>query len=318
MMRWSILHSVVLGATALALAGCGTTRLTDTQRTATEQLLISNAIDMSVSQVDFTPLAGATVFFDAQFLEGTVDRGYLVSSLRQHLLASGCLLQEERGKAEFVVEARAGAIGTDRHQLLVGVPAMNVPSVVPGQPSQIPEIPFAKKTDQRGAAKIAVFAYNRVSGQPVLQSGTLQALSSAKDLWVLGAGPFSNGSIRKKKQFAGVPIPTFGPDGETEGGKVVLPVTKPAAWPEHARAAPKARVREADRAVLQPATLTSTLADLIESHLGRSKPTAPAAPKPLETKSAFSTPPPAPNSGGHAETEPIQTIGSGWQNDPGS
>jgi hypothetical protein len=305
--------SLALAAgTLLALAGCGTTRLTDTQRTATEQLLISNAIDMSVSQLDLTALAGATVFFDAQYLEGTVDRGYLVSSLRQHMLANGCLLQEERGKAEFVLEARAGAIGTDRHQLLIGVPAMNVPSMVPGQPSQSPEIPFAKKTDQRGAAKIAVFAYNRASGQPVLQSGTLQALSSAKDLWVLGAGPFRNGSIRKKKQFAGVPIPTFGPDGETDGGKVALPVTQAAAWPEHASARdkPAKTPREAaDQAVLQPpANLKSTVEELIRAHLKSSEP---------KRTSVFSTPPLGQNSGGHAETEPNQTIGSGWQ-DPGS
>src|SRR6516225_2644969 len=69
------------------LLGCGTTRMSDTQRTATEQLLISNAIDQAVSQVDFRPLAGKSVYFDPQYLEGTVDRGYLVSSLRQHLLA---------------------------------------------------------------------------------------------------------------------------------------------------------------------------------------------------------------------------------------
>src|SRR5262249_2283246 len=159
------LYALLLGLAA----GCGTTRMTDSTRTATEQLLISNAVDRSVSQFDFTGLAGKKVYFDAQYLDGTVDKGYVVSSLRQHLLASGCLLQEDRKQATYVVEARSGGVGTDHSSLLVGVPQMTVPTLVPGQPSQIPEIPLAKKNDQNGVAKIAVFAYNRLTGERVWQ-----------------------------------------------------------------------------------------------------------------------------------------------------
>src|SRR5260370_26930149 len=96
-----------IGLTALAfVAGCGTTRMTDTQRTATEQLLLSNAVDQAVSQLDLRWLADKSVFFDPQYLDGSVDRGYLVSSLRQQLLASGCALQDDRAKATYIVEAR--------------------------------------------------------------------------------------------------------------------------------------------------------------------------------------------------------------------
>src|SRR5437660_5867557 len=91
-------------ALLLAVAlGCGTTRMTDTQRTATEQLLISNAIDQAVSQLDVRPLTGADVFLDVQPLDSAVDKGYLVSSLRQHLLANGCRLLEDRGRATLIV-----------------------------------------------------------------------------------------------------------------------------------------------------------------------------------------------------------------------
>jgi hypothetical protein len=59
---------------ALGAVGCGTTRVTDTQRTATEQLLVSNAIDQAVSQLDFRILAGKPIYFDAQYLTSSVDR----------------------------------------------------------------------------------------------------------------------------------------------------------------------------------------------------------------------------------------------------
>ncbi len=191
----------------LACLGCGTTRMTDTQRTATEQLLISNAVDRAVEQIDFRPLTAKRVYLDAQYLDGTVDKGYLVSSLRQSLLAHGCLLQEDRTKSTYVVEVRSGAVGTDRHSLLVGVPQMTVPTFIPGQPSQIPEIPVAKKNDAQGVAKIAVFAYNRVSGRRVWQSGIAEAGSEAKDMWVAGMGPFRKGTIVQGTELAGEDLP---------------------------------------------------------------------------------------------------------------
>src|SRR5438128_3212800 len=235
---WRLI-GLILGPGLLLAMGCGTTRMTDTQRTATEQLLISNAVDQTVSQLDFRILAGKSVYLDPQYLDNVADRGYLVSSLRQQLLACGCSLQDERSKATYVVEARSGSTGTDRHSLLLGVPQMTVPTFVPGQPSQIPEIPLAKKTDQQGVSKIAVFAYNRVTGERLWQSGSIEAISTARDTWVLGAGPFRKGTILHGTEFAGeqIPIPSLGERGEHEvdARSHVVPVTVASTWPEPPR-----------------------------------------------------------------------------------
>lgn len=202
--------NLVLTATLLALgvgtlSGCGTTRSSDTIRTATEQLLISDAIDRAVQTVDFSALVGQTVYLDDSRLKDVVDKDYLVSTLRQHLLASGCALRDERDEADFIVEARAGAVGTDRSDLLFGVPSMNVPQIMPLQPipAAIPEIPIAKRRDQRGIAKIAVFAYHRETGAPVWQSGLAEQESSSNDVWILGAGPFQRGTVYDETEFAG-------------------------------------------------------------------------------------------------------------------
>jgi hypothetical protein len=192
---------------SVGLVGCGTTRVTDTQRAASEMLLVSQAIDNAIAEIDFAPLDGKTVFLDVQYLDGTVDKGYLVSSLRQHLLAHGAMLMEERTKAQYVVEPRSGAIGTDKNSLLVGTPALTLPAVIPTVPTSIPEIALVKKTDQRGVAKIAVFAYNRQTGRALWQSGLAEANSTLKDTWVFGAGPYSRGSIRRRDEFAGEPLP---------------------------------------------------------------------------------------------------------------
>ena len=188
----------------VGFVGCGTTRSSDTSRTATEQILISDAIDRAVVALNVDSLSGQAVFFDDQFLRKAVDSGYLISSIRQHLLANGCVLKDERADADFVVEGRSGAVGTNRHDLLFGIPSTNVPQIFPlqGIPAAIPEVPFAKRRDQRGVAKIAMFAYHRETGRPVWQSGIALQESTLNDVWLLGAGPFQYGTIRNGPLFA--------------------------------------------------------------------------------------------------------------------
>lgn len=230
-LRLALATLIFIGA-----AGCGTTRWSDTSRTATEQMLLSDAIDQAVSQLDFSELAGKSVFFDDTYLKPVSDREYLVSSMRQHLLASGAILKEDREDARYVVEARAGVVGTNRNDLLFGIPAVSLPAV-PGAvalPPTIPEIPFAKRTDQKGMAKVAVFAYNRETGRPVWQSGIALAKSTAKDRWFLGAGPFQQGTIYEGTKFVGddLELPMITSGSHDEEQRPTVSVTAEMVFPE--------------------------------------------------------------------------------------
>jgi hypothetical protein len=183
------------------LTGCGTTRMSDSKRTATEQLLVSQAIDRAVMRIDVRPLAGRRVFLDAAFMDDVEDGKYLTSALRHQLMASGCLLAKDLDSADVVVEARAGAVGTDRSSVLLGIPATNV--TVQGNETSTPELVFAKRSEQRGVAKLSVYAYERESGQPIWQSGEEHVASHARDRWLFGAGPWQDGEIHDEPEFAG-------------------------------------------------------------------------------------------------------------------
>lgn len=206
MIRSETTTRLILCALCVAVCmGCGTTKMSDTARTATEQLLISTAVDRSLNQMNFEILRGKDVFLDTQYLKGSVDENYIVSSLRQHLLSFGCHVKERREESTYVLEARSGGVGTNRSEVTIGIPSINLPgvSMLTGAPSSLPEIPFAKTTDQRGLAKLAVFAYNRKTNQPIWQSGAFPITTTAKDTWFLGAGPFQRGSIYDGTRFAG-------------------------------------------------------------------------------------------------------------------
>jgi hypothetical protein len=186
---------------ALSLTGCGTTRWSDSKRTATEQLLISDAVERAVMHVDMRPLAGQVVFLDMAVLDDVQDGKYLTSALRHQLLASGCRLAPDKDTASVIVEARAGTIGTDRNELLFGMPATSVSFM--GNGTSIPELALFKRTDQRGIAKVNLFAYERASGRPVWQSGLTREDSITRDRWMAGAGPFQDGDIHDRLELAG-------------------------------------------------------------------------------------------------------------------
>lgn len=179
----------------LALGGCGTMKTTNTKRTATEQLIVTDAVDRAIDEIDFSVLAGKKVFLDISALTDGEDSKYLASSVRQQILSCGGLLKEKKDEADYVLELRAGALGTDEQQIIYGIPELTVPTFVGSATMTIPEISVAKKVGQRATAKIAVFAYNRKTGYPLWQSGAREKESTVRSLWVLGGGPYRTGDI---------------------------------------------------------------------------------------------------------------------------
>jgi hypothetical protein len=162
---------------------------------------------------------------NADYVDKTlVDRGYLISTVRQQLLAAGALLKEEDKDAIYVVELRTGGLGTDRHTLLVGSPQLTLPAVMPGMPTNIPELALIKRTEQKGVAKIGVFAYNRITGRAIWQSGLQEGASTLKDRWVFGAGPFTYGTIKRNTEWAGEPLPKLAIPNPFAGEKTEEPM----------------------------------------------------------------------------------------------
>jgi hypothetical protein len=201
----------MIAVCALWVVGCGTTKWSDTTRTGTEQLLISNAIDSAVGKIDFSPIGDKRIFLKTDAINESIDSKYLTMALRQHMAANGGVICDKEDDADYIVEIRVGAIGTDRDDMLIGVPALTFPSI-PGSgisASTIPEIPVIKRTKQRGVAKIALFAYNKHTGRPVWASGNNQSESQARNLWFVGTGPLTRGTIYNETTFAGHHVPEF-------------------------------------------------------------------------------------------------------------
>lgn len=186
----------VIGWVSLMIfaAGCASTKTSNTARTVQEQLLISNSMDQALNKVDFAAFDGARVFIDEKYLE-CVDKNYLVGSVRHRALRSGARLVEKADQADIIVEVRSGGVGTNMSDMFVGMPELSVPGPLP---LSLPEVRLLSKQSQMGIAKIGIVAYDAKTRQMLGDGGMTMAQSDDSNWYMLGIGPYQNGSIREE------------------------------------------------------------------------------------------------------------------------
>jgi hypothetical protein len=188
----SMLWTFICLLSLFAITGCTTTRTSDTSRTGIEQLLISNAIDQVLDKTPLPNVSGRKVYVSDAYLD-CVDKGYVLGSIRQRLLASGAMLVAKAEDSDMTIEVRSGGIGTDNVDSFLGVPGMALPGPLP---VEIPEVRLWQNTNHYGTAKIAIVAYGTDSGQVLFDSGRSLARANDSRWSVLGVGPFQSGSVR--------------------------------------------------------------------------------------------------------------------------
>ena len=157
---------LVIASTILLLCclpGCTTTRLTEPDQTATEQLLLSIAVDHAVEQLNPEIPPGTKIFVDAQYFDTGDAKGfakYAIASIRDRLLHQGARLVDDRKDAAQVVELRTGGISIDHRDVLLGLPPIPVPIPLSGT-IVTPKIALFENDKRTGIAKIALTVYDR-------------------------------------------------------------------------------------------------------------------------------------------------------------
>jgi hypothetical protein len=165
------------------VVGCTAARVTDPERTATEQFLLSQAAVEAVARLSFDPLRGRRVWVDDRYF-AAADAPFVLGQVRAKMLIDGLRLVENREEAQVVLEVRSGGVGIDRGGFLLGIP-----------PIVGYELSVLRNLEQHGVAEVAYVAYWRESGEMVAASGPFMGRSMRDDWWYLGLGPWSRGDI---------------------------------------------------------------------------------------------------------------------------
>lgn len=177
--------------------GCASIRTTDPARTATEQFLMTEAVNSAVEQLSPALLRDRLVFVDAAHL-AVPEQAFLLGELRARLLSSGVRMAGKREEAQVILEVRSGGVGIDRYDYLLGIPSFALPytSASPGgMPILTPELAIFKNQKQYGFASVAFVAYWANTGELLAASGPFVGRTFRKDYWFFGVGPRTFGNI---------------------------------------------------------------------------------------------------------------------------
>ena len=166
--RGLILSSSLL----LALSGCASysTKITGSERSGSEQLLLTGASDQAIGGINFSPIAGAKVYLDPVNV-GAVDAGWLIFSLRREMARQGLLLVEGKEEAKVIVEAAIAAYGTDEVNRSVTPPTVSSVGGLPLPSSGGTPAAFSRTNRQDAVVKLALFAYDVATRRLIWESG---------------------------------------------------------------------------------------------------------------------------------------------------
>jgi len=137
-------------------AGCSSRTLTNTPRSAIEQMLLSGAVDRAMEKLDLPEVDGKDVFIDFNNLK-SYDVEYVRVAVRARICQQGATLVEEADDADLIAEVSSGALGVEFKEGLIGIP----PLPVPNAPVPIPAAPFYRTTEQTGIVKLLIFLHDR-------------------------------------------------------------------------------------------------------------------------------------------------------------
>jgi hypothetical protein len=159
---------------AAALGACSTTRVTEPSQTATEQLVITKAIDDAVAKLKPSLPSDTKTYLDTTDLDtapadALLFTKYEIGAVRDQLLRNGDRLVPDKKDAKVTVELRTGGQSIDHNTFIVGIPSFPIP--IPFTSATFPEIAFYKVDRQTGVAKLAATAYTERTGLLAGSSG---------------------------------------------------------------------------------------------------------------------------------------------------
>lgn len=145
---------VYIISVAFLLAGCTSRTVSNTPRTAIEQLLLSTAVDKALDKVSLPGVTDKKVYLNFSNLQ-SYDSEYVKSAFEASVAATGAVIVKEPQDADYTIEISCGGLGNEYKDTLLGIPALPVP----GSPMSFPELAIWKSVEQDGIAKFLVTVY---------------------------------------------------------------------------------------------------------------------------------------------------------------
>lgn len=175
--------TILICITAAALSGCTTVRTTSPGRTATEELLLTQAAERAAENLAQNIPTGLKIYFDREYLEGE-DAPYVAAAIQDHLLRHGEALVEDQKQADAILFPRMGALSTNETTTSLGTPPLPVPFAFGATALTTPELDLFKHVEADGIAKFYATVKDNKTGKLIVATDPAYGYSRHSH-WIL-------------------------------------------------------------------------------------------------------------------------------------
>ncbi len=173
------MHPIRLAALVLAplALACATTERITVPRTASEQIISTEAIDRALAQIRWPELAGQKLLVQVGGPQESLDRDYLLRSVEILVAERGGILVDDKDDAHYELNVLVGAVGIDIDGRFLGVRGSGGSWLIP---FTIPELALYKTVRLDGIAKTEIAMLDHKKGGVVHRSGPTYGLTYSR------------------------------------------------------------------------------------------------------------------------------------------
>lgn len=180
---------------AMILSGCNSPRITETGRSAVEQLLLSGVVDSGISHANFKDFSGKKAFIEYDYLAPQVDKPYVQGAFEKHLAKNGIIVSRDAKEADISIQILCGVLATDTTKFTIGTPTLPIPLPDTSLNLAIPEIPLFQKLTRSGYGKFSFNILETKTRKPVKIIDGIEAKTSFTN-WIICLLPFKSHDMK--------------------------------------------------------------------------------------------------------------------------
>ncbi len=169
-LRNIVLMGIVFGVTNLA--GCSTSsRLTDTPRTANEQLILDQSLAQTLAHARINIPSGATVAIETAGLspDTVPDKAFVQAGITRWLGRQGIRIPGDK-QEQYLLRVMIHAFGTNSSDFFFGIPPIEGGLF----PISVPELALFKQATQSGFTRFTIDIYERATGRYLASTPTYE------------------------------------------------------------------------------------------------------------------------------------------------
>ena len=168
----------------LAVTGCTNPSITNTGRNAVQEMLLANAVERGLDQMDFRPLAGKKVILDYVYLAPQIYKEYFQACAETNLYTSGALITTKAEEADYIVRLYVGTLATEDTSWNIGTPELPIPLPDTSLTIAIPQLSLVKRITRNGVARFSALVLDAKTQKPFLVYREVNALSQYNN-WIV-------------------------------------------------------------------------------------------------------------------------------------